>query len=253
MTVRGDTGIHRRRPGALSYGARWGVLMLDFDSPFVPGDMGNAATYDGPALFQRVEGLTVPAILADVDGRHTPAVVAAARALVTQGAPAVTSNCGFMLRYQNAVAAALGSVPVLLSSLLQLPMLTAMTAPDRCVGIVTADERVLTPSLLDELLPGTGARLQIVGLQNSPSFRATMFDGDDELDADAIRGEVVATVARLFDNGPAPAAVLLECAALPAYAAAIQQRWPGLPVHDATTLTGLVSRAAQRTPFLGFC
>jgi hypothetical protein len=227
--------------------------MLDFDSPFVPGDMGNAATYDGPVLFRAVEGLSVPAILADTDGRHEAAVVAAARDLAAQGAPAITSNCGFMIRYQAAVATALHGMPVVLSSLLQLPLLTAALPPGGTIGVVTADSTVLDAAFLETVLPGTGARVRVAGLQDAPSFRRTMFEGHDELDADAIREEVVAAVGRLVEEHPATAAVLLECAALPAYAAAIQQRWPYLPVYDASTLIGLVSAARARTPFVGRC
>lgn len=247
----GDRGTYRRRPSAVQYGVEWGVVMLDFASPFVPGDMGNASTYDAPALFRAVPGLTVAEILADDDGRFEAAVVEAARWLVAQGSAALTSNCGFMLRYQRAVAAAVPGTPVALSSLLQLPGLVAALPPEASVGIVTASAEVLDTDFVERGFPGVGGRVAVVGLQDAPAFRRTMFDGDDELDADAIRGEVVDAVAALLDERPDVGALLLECAALPPYAAAVQERWPLLPVYDFTTLTAHLALARHRAPFVG--
>src|SRR5687767_3918120 len=62
----------RRRQGmpkykvrdADSYGHAVGILMLDYRGPFIPGDVGNATTYDYPVLFKVVKGLTLDRVLA---------------------------------------------------------------------------------------------------------------------------------------------------------------------------------------------
>jgi hypothetical protein len=251
MRRRSDQGVYSRRDGALSYGAEWGVIMLDFDSAFVPGDMGNASTYEAPVLFRRVPGLSVDAILADADRMFESAVVDAAKALVADGASAITSNCGFMIRYQASVARALGGVPVGLSSLVQLPLIAATVGADKTIGIVTASDAVLDAEFIEASFPGLGDRVSIAGLQEAPQFRRTMFDGDRDLDADAISAETVAAVDGLMRSPRRPAAILLECAALPPYAAAIQRRWPGIPIFDFTTLTSFITASRQRTPFIG--
>ncbi|GAA2007873.1 aspartate/glutamate racemase family protein [Microbacterium ulmi] len=251
MTVRGDEGIHRRRPGAVAYGAEIGVVMLDFDSPFVPGDMGNAATYSRPAAFRAVPGLSVSAILEDDAGAFEAAVVDAALELAAGGVRAITSNCGFMIRYQDAVAAAVAPVPVGLSSLVQLPMLAALLPAGGRIGIVTADARVLDAAFVERFLPGLGARVAVHGLESAPSFRQTMFELGDELDADGIRREVVDAVAMLTRREPDVSALLFECAALPAYSSAVQSEFPRLPVFDFGTLAELLLTATARTPYIG--
>lgn len=225
--------------------------MLDFDSPFVPGDMGNAATYSRPATFRAVPGLTVPAILADADGVFEDRVVEAARGLASQGVRAITSNCGFMVRYQRAVAAAVAPLPVGMSSLLQLPMVAAIAPPGTTIGIITADGRVLDASFVEGVFPGLGARVAIRGLESAPAFARTMFDLDDELDADAIRDEVVTAAEDLLREHPGITAILLECAALPAYAAAVQERFPAVSVYDFATLAETLLTTTARTPYFG--
>lgn len=225
--------------------------MLDFDSPFIPGDMGNASTFDFPVLFDAVPGLTVAGILADDDAAFTARVVEAAQRLVDAGASAITSNCGFMIRYQRDVARALDGVPVAMSSLLQLPMIASTLSTAAAVGIVTADSRVLTRELVETYLPGFCDRVRIAGLESAPSFHHTMLDGGETLDAGAIGSEVVTASRDLVARHPEVGAILFECAALPPYAAATQQD-TGLRVYDFTTMVDWVHLAGRRRTFEGY-
>ena len=46
----------RVKGGQNIFGFSVGILMLDTQFPRIPGDMGNAATFDFPVLYHRVRG-----------------------------------------------------------------------------------------------------------------------------------------------------------------------------------------------------
>lgn len=249
MTELAD-GLYRRRPGAISYGHVLGAVMLDLDSPFIPGDVGNASTFAVPVLYRQIPGLTVAAILADSDRRFERAVVDAALQLRGQGVAAITSNCGFMIRYQKAVADAVG-IPTVLSSLVLLPAISALLPSTGTIGIVTADANTLTEEFVRSEVADVPQKLRIAGLEAAPSFGATMFRDGATLDPRAIEAEVLSASIGL--SGPErPDAVLVECAALPPYAHALQERLGGVPVFDITAGTSLVTASLQRRPFAGY-
>lgn len=225
--------------------------MLDFDSPFIPGDMGNASTFDFPVIFDSVPGLSVATILADDEAAFSATVVSAAERLAAAGVSAITSNCGFMIRYQRDVADALEGVTVAMSSLLQLPMIASTLSTTEAVGIVTADSRVLDTSFIERFLPGCGERIRVVGLESAPSFHETMLAGGETLDAAEIGAEVVSATQQLITEHPDVGAVLFECAALPPYAA-LTQRETGLRVYDFTTMVDWVHLAGRRQDFEGY-
>ena len=57
-----------------------------------------------------------------------PAFVEGARALEREGVGAVTTNCGFLVKYQRELAAAV-AVPVFSSSLLLVPLVHRVLPP----------------------------------------------------------------------------------------------------------------------------
>ena len=100
-----------------TYGHAVGILLLDYRGPFIPGDVGNATTYGFPVIFKLVKGLTLDRVLAG-DVACEAAIVEAARELESHGVRGISSDCGFLIQYQEAVKKAV-KVPVFMSSLLQ--------------------------------------------------------------------------------------------------------------------------------------
>ena len=103
------------------YGAPLGILMLEARFPRIPGDMGNARTWDFPVLYKIVKGASPDVVVLRQAEGMLQAFVDAARELAALGACGITTNCGFLSLFQNELAAAC-QVPVLASSLMQVPM-----------------------------------------------------------------------------------------------------------------------------------
>src|SRR5215217_2386040 len=97
-----------------------GILALDTAFPRIPGDVGCAATFDFPVRYATVEGADPDAVVHRASDSALPRFVRAARKLVEDGCIGITTTCGFLVRWQRDLAAAV-EVPVLTSSLLLVP------------------------------------------------------------------------------------------------------------------------------------
>src|SRR3546814_14994085 len=71
------------------------------------------------------------------------AFIEAGWALVEEGATLITTSCGFLVTAQKPLAEAL-PVPVVTSSLLQIPQVQASLPPGRRVGVLAYDARRLS-------------------------------------------------------------------------------------------------------------
>ena len=210
-----------------------GVLMLDTRFPRIAGDIGHPATFDVPVLQRRIAGASPDRVVRRDPQALLPDFIAAGRALVDEGATALTTSCGFLVRFQADLAAAL-PVPVWTSSLLLLPGLDAALAPSgRRAGVVTVD----AASLSAAHLAAAGARVDtpIEGLAPESAFARTLLEDRATLDVAAAREATVSAAARLVARHPEVGAIVLECTNMPPYAADVA-RATGRPVHDITTL-----------------
>ena len=104
-----------------------GVLMLDTRFPRIVGDIGNAATFDGPVRYATVRGASPQRVVRERDLSLLQPFIDAGLGLVRDGATVITSSCGFLVLFQRELQAAL-PVPVWTSSLLLLPELQAALA-----------------------------------------------------------------------------------------------------------------------------
>ena len=223
-----------------------GILVMDARIERIPGDVGNPATFPFPVLCRTVAGATLKRLITERDPSLLGPFIAAGRELVREGAKALTTTCGFMILFQEDLAREF-PVPVFTSSLLQLPFIERTLRPQDRIGILTADAGNLTPEHLRRA-GGDVSRLTVCGLENGPFFREAIFSGSGRLDAGNVEAEVVAQARRMTTADPAIRTVLLECANLPPYAAAVQ-RAVGLPVYDFVTMIHHVQSALLRAPF----
>ena len=126
----------RARGGKAVYGASVGMLLLETRFPRIPGDGGNAATWPFPVLWRVVSGATPDRVVRD-RGSVVEDFVAAGRELAALGADGITTNCGFLVLYQDRLARECG-VPVAASSLLQVPWVCLLyTSPSPRDGLLS--------------------------------------------------------------------------------------------------------------------
>jgi Asp/Glu/hydantoin racemase len=229
------------RAGQIANGYPVGMLCAQWNIPFVPGDLNHAGTFEFPMRYVEVEGLIGADILRGEGAKFTDLIVTAAKSLETEGVRAITSNCGFMAVFQEAVAAAV-TVPVFLSSLLQLDMVTRMVGPDRRVGVLTANSSAITPALLAGVGFTRTDRIATRGLEDYPHFREVILDEVGVMEPERFADEVIDGALRLQAENPDIGAIVTECSDLPAYSAAISAA-TGLPVYDWASFIDYVHHA----------
>jgi hypothetical protein len=132
----------RARGGFNQYGFTVGILMLDTRFPRIPGDMGNAVTFPLSVRYHRVPGAAPDLVVRRGAASLLPAFLDGARALEREGVGAITTNCGFLAKFQREMAAAV-AVPVFTSSLLLVPLVHRMLGRPRRhhdVGVTVLDQ-----------------------------------------------------------------------------------------------------------------
>ena len=130
--------------GRAYYGEAIGIALFDGRRyPMVPGDVGNASTYDFPVRLKVVKGLlSCPAPPAEWAGSNRPREVdllcQAVREFREDGVRAIVAYCGFFAAVQDILAEAAGGIPVFTSPLILLPVLDRMFGAGRKIGVLTA-------------------------------------------------------------------------------------------------------------------
>lgn len=241
--------IYRVKGRQVSYGEAIGIILLENYAPFIPGDVANATTYDFPVRFQRVENFSVERIFKHDMSLLDP-VLEAGQDLVREGVRAVTGDCGFMVIYQDRLAAEL-QVPVFMSSLLQIPFLRHLVGPDEKIGVITANSESLDDFVLQSAGVEASAGLVIRGLQDKEHFASAVIKEEGLLDAEKVEAEVVSAAIEMVAQDPKVKLLLLECSMLPPYAAAVQEA-VNLPVFDFITMINYVFSAVVQRRYQGF-
>ncbi len=241
--------VYTKRPAAESYGQSVGILLLEQRSPFIPGDVANAASFGYPVIYKTVDGLLGEACLNGAP-EFNDKIAVAARELAAQGVRGISSDCGFMIQFQDAVAEAV-EVPVCMSSLLQLPFIARTLAPTQPIGVITADSTRLSLRFLEqhglELPPNP---LVIRGMQDEPEFKTAVFEDKGTLDSDLITQETASIAESMVAEHPDMGAILLECSMLPPYAKAVQDA-VGLPVYDFITAIDYLEAGTHQRGYTG--
>ena len=221
------------RGGKAVYGAPLGILMLEARFPRIPGDMGNAATWPFPVLYRVVRGASPEkVVLKGAEGLLQDFLDAAAE-LVSLGAEAITTNCGFLSLFQRELAAHV-RVPVATSSLIQVPWVQATLPPGKRVGVVTVSGSTLTTRHMEAA--GVPIDTPFVGTERGREFFRTLILGEKEdMDVERAEQDILEAGRALVQSHPDIGAIVLECTNMPPYAAALREALQ-VPIYDIYSL-----------------
>ncbi|MER8811221.1 hypothetical protein [Mesorhizobium australicum] len=223
-----------------------GILELDEGlsdcTPVAPreGSLLNPVTFGLPILTEIVEGAFAERVIRG-DPSLEGACVSAARTLVERGATVVAGDCGFLIRHQAAISAAV-DVPVITSSLLLIPILLRQLAPAKKLAVLTADARYLGEELLGVENVHDRERLVIGGIEGGVYMRNTLARPLVRTDLDQIEQEVGECSEQLRSQHPEIAMLLFECTGFPVVSKALRRKTK-LPIYDITDLCTLTLNA----------
>jgi hypothetical protein len=178
-----------------------------------------------------------------------PDFVEAAKELETSGVKAITTSCGYLITFQEALTRAV-NIPVFTSSLLQVPMVSRMLPKGKQVGILTIDssrfteEHLKTAGITDE-------PVVVMGSEEVPEFYNTYPRGALEIDPEKVEGAVIGMVEELIRKNPNVGAIVCEAINYAPYAAGVQEA-TGIPWFDIIDLTKHVYNAVVKKRYCGY-
>ena len=231
------------------YGYPVGILMLETQFPRIPGEIGNATTWDFPVLYKIVKKATPDVVVRKGAPGLLEPFIRGAQELEREGVRAITTNCGFLALFQAEMASAV-SIPVFTSSLMQVPLVHMMIKPSQKVGVITIHSKSLTQKHLS-CVGADKTPLIIYGTEEGEEFSRVILDDEMEMDVCKSRGDLVRVAKRMVSEHPEVGAIVLECTNMPPYAAAIQKE-NNLPIFDIYSLVTMVYHAAVRRDFSGY-
>ena len=219
--------------GKAIYGAPLGILMLEARFARIPGDMGNATTWPFPVLYRVVKGASPERVVLNQAAGLLPDFLEAAAELVSFGAEAITTNCGFLSVFQREIAAHV-KVPVATSALMQIPFVQAMLPPGQRVGVITVSAGSLTARHFEAA--GAAADTPFEGTEGGQEFFRVLIRGEkQDLDIGLAARDILEAGRRLVDRHPEIGAIVLECTNMPPYAHLLREAL-GRPVYDVYSL-----------------
>jgi Asp/Glu/hydantoin racemase len=235
-----------RRVGGIAIG----VIQLSANIPMIPGNMGNASTFQFPLMYQEMK-VTGDMVVSD---KPHPEVlrrsIEAGKKLEQQGVRAVVGNCGFFANYQQGIAEAL-DVPFFGSSLLQIPLILLSLRRNEKLGIITADGPKLigAPAMENSGLTDRN-RVVVYGAEKTSQMKRILAT-EGAYNPRIFETELVEIAKTMVADHPDIGAILLECTELPPHARAIQKA-VGMPVWGFPSMVDWIHAGLVRSSFAGY-
>ena len=223
-----------------------GILLLDEEEPHVLGDPGHQETFNYRIVYRRVPGASIDRVL-NRDETLNNAFVSTARELQVSGVRGLSGCCGHFVHFQDVVAHSV-SVPVVMSSLLQVPAILVQMSSAKRVGILigSSDRQMSVNAALARF---RSDRLLVQGVFKTGGARSA-FCPDGSTDAQAVKHAVTKAALNLVRSNRDIGAILLESSFFAPYSGVVRKAL-GLPVFDFVTLIDSLYRSTHHPSYLG--
>jgi len=254
-----DSGIRkiRARRNHRCYGMGLGIIILDDIYPGFPGDVRNASAFPFPIQYEVAEGVDIRALVVQED--KSPClepVQRAAKKLEHMGCRAIAAECGYFAYFQKEIATHV-SVPVFMSSLLQVRWAQQLLGPDKLVGILVAEKEYIHDAHLAAVDIEIGSNYVIAGAEDEyqcPEFEHlwSQHNRTNPPGAEYQKAEkdFVKAGVDFHKRFPEMGAMVLECTGFPPFARALQ-REIDIPLFSWGTLLDYAYSIAVHRDYYG--
>jgi Asp/Glu/hydantoin racemase len=224
--------------------------MLDTIFPRIPGDIGNAYSYNFPVRYKVVKGASTDKIMGDEpDLDMLQRFIQAAQELEREGVKAITTSCGFLSPFQKKLSEAV-SIPVFTSALILVPLIRAMLNNEKKIAIFTERAHRLNERHFNGV--GWSAKnipVIIKGMKENAVFPSVFIGNGPGLETESLKQEMEEMTRELMADHPNTGAIVLECTNMGPFSAGIQEI-AGVPVFGINNLFELIHYAVRPPRFL---
>jgi hypothetical protein len=228
------------------YGQDIGILVFSTTTPRIPGDAGNARSFNYPVCYHVVKGGFADLIQGSDEIRGH--LLDAIQSLKARGISAVVGDCGLMSLYQEDMAAAAGPI-VAASALCQIPLVWQLIGRRGKIGIITGHSGLLGEAHLLSSGWVPAIPLVIQGMENEAHFEEIVIKGGHALDPKKMEEDVRRASRSLMDQGEDIRAVIIECSNLASFSYVVREE-TSLPVFDLIGAADLLAHSVCPPRFL---
>lgn len=218
--------------------AKIGILMLNTSFPRVKGDIGNIETFDFKVI-RRVVNEANSANVVKNDSDLLELFIEAAQGLEKEGVRAITTSCGFLIKYQNEISSCL-QIPFFSSSLLMLKYIAMIQDKKRMIGILTARKATLLEEYFEKL--GMENVNKVIYGMDGTYFSEVYVDNRRDLDFVRATSDLVSVCKTMIDENPEIGAIVLECTNMSPYIDALRAI-TSVPIFDICSLVNYMNES----------
>jgi len=219
--------------------------------------MRNASAFPFPIQYEIAEGVDIVALVYEED--KSPClepIKQAAKKLEKMGCRAIAAECGYFAYFQQEIAAHV-SVPVFMSSLLQVPWAQQLVGPNQVVGLFASGRKQIEQKHLDAVGIQPGSNYVMRGIEDygrveefNNLWTAGIRPDVPEAYYDKAEREFVAIGLQFFQETPNMGAMVLECTGMQPFARALQ-REIDIPIFSWGTLLDYAYSVAVHRDYYG--